>query len=59
MSKSPMETIYYYYFFFSFLWLFIFQCHVIFAHDVLVGIFAMPIVFSPTFCLDHPFGFST
>ena len=37
---------------------FLFLCHVIFVHDILVGIFAMPMVFSPNFCLDHPFGFS-
>ena len=29
-----------------------------FAHDVFIGIFAMPMVFSPIFCLDFPFGFS-
>ena len=69
-SKSPMETILvpfnlsnkrinhfiifaYCHFFFFFL------CHVIFVHDLHVGIFAMPMVFSPIFCLDHPFGFST
>ena len=39
------------------LYLFI-LCQVIFPHDVLIGIFAMPVVFSPTFCLNHPFGFS-
>jgi len=43
--------------YFSFL--FFFLCYVIFAHDVLVGIFAMPMVFSPNFCLGHPFEFST
>ena len=41
-----------------FLFLSFFLCHVIFSHDVLSGIFTMPIVFSPNFCLDCPFGFS-
>ena len=41
--------------FFSFL--FFVPCN--FVHDLHVGIFAMPMVFSPIFCLDHPFGFST
>ena len=45
--------------FFSLSFLFFFLCYVIFAHDVLVGIFAMPMVFSPNFCLSHPFEFST
>ena len=70
-SKSPMKTIYHLLirairesidllsllivFFFSFHF---FQCHVIFAHDVLMGIFAMPIAFSLIFCLDCCFGFS-
>ena len=44
------------YSFFSFL--FFFLCHAIFTHDVLWGIFAMPMVFSPSFFLDLPFGFS-
>jgi len=38
-----------------FLFLFFFLCLVIFAHDVLVQISAMSMVFSPNFCLDHPF----
>ena len=38
---------------------FFFPCHVIFAHDILWWIFAMPMVFASIFCLDHPFGFST
>ena len=38
---------------------FFFFCHVIFAHDVPSGIFAMPMAFSPNFCLDRPFRFST
>ena len=33
-----------------FCFLFSFLCHVIFAYDILVGIFAIPMVFSPTFC---------
>ena len=36
-----------------------FMCHVTFAYDVLVGIFAMSMVFFPNFCLDHTFEFST
>ena len=36
-----------------------FLCHVIFSHDILVGIFSMPMVFSPIFCLDPSFRFST
>ena len=35
----------------------IFSCYTIFAHDVLIGIFAMPMVFPPIFYLDRPFGF--
>ena len=42
-----------------FLFLFFFPCHVIFAHDVVWGIFAMPTVFAPIFYLDNPFRFST
>ena len=38
---------------------FFFLCHVTFAHEVLIGIFTMPMVFSPIFCQDHPFGIST
>ena len=38
---------------------FLFLCHVIFAHDILEGIFAMPVVFPFIFCLDYSFGFST
>ena len=41
-----------------FLFLFFFLCHVTFAHDVPLAIFVMPMVFSPKFCLDRPFGFS-
>ena len=44
---------------FSLSFLFFFLCYVIFAHDVLVGIFAMLMVFSPNFCLGHPFEFTT
>ena len=44
-----------YYFFFLF---FFFPFHVIFSHDVRSRIFTMPMVFSPNFCLNHPFGFS-
>ena len=47
------------FFFFLFNFFFFFLCHVTFSHDVLVGNFAMPMVFSPIFFLDHPFGFST
>ena len=47
------------YLFIFFPFLFLFLCHVYFAHDFLVGIFAMPIVFSLTFFLDRPFKFST
>ena len=43
---------------FSISFLFFFLCHVIFARDVPLGIFAMPMVFSPNFCLDLPFWFS-
>ena len=32
---------------------------VIFAHDVLLEIFAIPMVFSAIFFLDRPFGFLT
>ena len=35
----------------------IISCYVIFAHDVLIGIFAMPMVFPPIFYLDRTFGF--
>ena len=59
---SLLIVIIYFLFFFSFssffLFLFFFPCHVIFAHDVLSGIFALPLAFSPIFCLDCPFGFS-
>ena len=41
-----------------FIFIFFFLCHVTFSHDVLVGIFAMPMVFCPNFCLVRPFGFS-
>ena len=34
---------------------FLFSCYVIFAHDVLIGIFAMHMVFSLFFCLDRLF----
>ena len=42
----------------SSLFFFFFLCHIIFAHDVPSGIFAMPMVFSPNFCLDCPCGLS-
>ena len=42
-----------------FIFIIFFMCHVTFAYDVLVGIFAMPMVFFPNFCLDHTFEFST
>ena len=35
-----------------------FPCHVIFAHEVLIGIFAMPMVFSLICCLDRLSEFS-
>ena len=68
-SKSSIKTIYHlliwamrelviYYICLLSLFFFLFLCHVIFVHDILVGIFAMPMVFSPNFCLDHPFSFS-
>ena len=69
-AKSPMETIYYFLIWairestillsllIVFIFLSFFLCHVIFAHDVLIGIFTMPMIFSPIFCLNHPFGFS-
>ena len=41
-----------------FLLFFLFSCHVIFAHDILTGIFAMPMFFSLIFCPDYPFRFS-
>ena len=68
-SKSPMKTIllsfnfsnerisFYYLCLMSLLFIF-FPYHVIFAHNVPLGILAMPMVFSLNFCLDRPFGFS-
>ena len=41
-----------------FFFLFFFLCYVIFAQDVPLGIFVIPMVFSPNFCLDCPFRFS-
>ena len=46
-----------YYLYFSFFSL-LFFIHVIFAHDILIGIFAMSMVFPPIFYMYHPFGFS-
>ena len=38
---------------------FIFLYHVTFSLDMLVGIFAVPMVLSSNFCLGQPFKFST
>ena len=71
-SKSPMKTIlltfnfsnerisFYYLCLLSllFFFFFFFLCHVIFAYDVLSGIFSMSMVFSLNCCLDRPWGFS-
>ena len=38
-------------FFFFFSFLFSMPCN--FSHDILLGIFAMPMVFAPIFCLNH------
>ena len=58
------ESIFFYYylcllsFIPFFFFLFFFLCYVIFAQDVPLGIFVIPMVFSPNFCLDCPFRFS-
>ena len=58
-SKSPMKTILlsYYLIYSFFLFFSFFLCHVIFSHDVPSRIFAVLMVFSPNFYLDHPFKF--
>ena len=43
-------------FLFSFFFSFFYACN--FAHDILIGIFAMPMVSPPIFYLYRPFGFS-